>query len=127
MTEPTPNDRQEDLIENTEGLYLVDAGPGTGKTFAITRRYGTIVDQPDVDQFVEMVVEIVGFDIDRGLEIGSTQFVVGDERAQDPEPRRVADRLLHREILLERQPALLRERRLRLANVLCWLAIGFGH
>ena len=49
MTEPTPNDRQEDLIENTDGLYLVDAGPGTGKTFAITRRYGTIVDQPDVE------------------------------------------------------------------------------
>ena len=49
MTEPTPNDRQQDLIESTEGLYLVDAGPGTGKTFAITRRYGTIVDQPDVE------------------------------------------------------------------------------
>jgi len=49
MTEPSPNDRQEDLIEGTEGLYLVDAGPGTGKTFAITRRYGTIVDQPDVE------------------------------------------------------------------------------
>lgn len=49
MPEPSPNDRQEDLIEGTEGLYLVDAGPGTGKTFAITRRYGTIVDQPDVE------------------------------------------------------------------------------
>jgi len=49
MTEPSPNDRQEDLIEGTEGLYLVDAGPGTGKTFAITRRYGRIVDQPDVE------------------------------------------------------------------------------
>jgi len=49
MTEPTPNDEQERLIENTEGLYLVDAGPGTGKTFAITRRYGTIIDQPSVE------------------------------------------------------------------------------
>jgi superfamily I DNA/RNA helicase len=49
MTEPTPNDRQQKLIESTDGLYLVDAGPGTGKTFAITRRYGTIVDQPDVE------------------------------------------------------------------------------
>ena len=49
MTEPTPNPRQQELIENTEGLYLVDAGPGTGKTFATTRRYGTIVDQPDVE------------------------------------------------------------------------------
>jgi superfamily I DNA/RNA helicase len=49
MTEPTPNPRQQTLIESTDGLYLVDAGPGTGKTFAITRRYGTIVDQPDID------------------------------------------------------------------------------
>ncbi|MDL0145249.1 UvrD-helicase domain-containing protein [Halobacterium salinarum] len=49
MTEPSPNDRQEDLIEGIEGLSLVDAGPGTGKTFAITRRYGTIVEQSDVE------------------------------------------------------------------------------
>ena len=49
MTEPTPNDAQRELIESTEGAYLVDAGPGTGKTFAITRRYGAIVDRPDVE------------------------------------------------------------------------------
>jgi len=49
MTETTPNDEQETLIESTEGLYLVDAGPGAGKTFAITRRYGNIIDQPDVE------------------------------------------------------------------------------
>ncbi|MFB6124951.1 MAG: UvrD-helicase domain-containing protein [Halanaeroarchaeum sp.] len=49
MTAPEPNARQRELIERTEGLYLVDAGPGTGKTFAITRRYANIVSQPDVD------------------------------------------------------------------------------
>lgn len=49
MTDPTPNDGQRELIDNTSGPYLVDAGPGTGKTFAITRRYGTIVDQPDIE------------------------------------------------------------------------------
>ena len=49
MTEPTPNPKQQKLIESTDGLYLVDAGPGTGKTFAITRRYGTIVDQSGVE------------------------------------------------------------------------------
>ncbi|WP_434522215.1 UvrD-helicase domain-containing protein [Halorubrum sp. AS12] len=49
MTEPTPNDRQRELIESTEGVYLVDAGPGTGKTFAIARRYGRIVDRPGVE------------------------------------------------------------------------------
>ena len=49
MTDPTPNDRQRELIENTEGTYLVDAGPGTGKTFAVARRYGRIVDRPEVE------------------------------------------------------------------------------
>lgn len=47
--EPTPNRAQGELIDSTEGTYLVDAGAGTGKTFAITRRYAEIVDQPDVE------------------------------------------------------------------------------
>jgi len=97
------------------------------KTLAVGGPSLALVDKPDIDQFVEMVVEIVGFDVDRGLEIGSTQFVVGDERAQDPEPRRVADRLLHSEILLKRQPAILGKRWFWLTNLLCWMAIGFGH
>jgi hypothetical protein len=59
----------------------------------------------------------VGLDIDRGLEIGSTQFLVDDGHAEDPEPRRVADRLLHREVLLERQPTLFGERRVELMNL----------
>jgi len=46
---PTPNAQQRELIENTEGIYVVDAGAGTGKTFAVTRRYASIVDQPDVE------------------------------------------------------------------------------
>ncbi|PSP68569.1 ATP-dependent DNA helicase [Halobacteriales archaeon QS_1_69_70] len=49
MTDIEPNEQQRQLIENTEGLYLVDAGAGTGKTFAVTRRYANIVDQPEVD------------------------------------------------------------------------------
>ncbi|TKX75215.1 ATP-dependent helicase [Halorubrum sp. GN11_10-6_MGM] len=49
MSGPTPNDAQRELIESTEGTYLVDAGPGTGKTFAVTRRYGRIVDRQDVE------------------------------------------------------------------------------
>jgi ATP-dependent helicase/nuclease subunit A len=44
-----PNPKQQELIENTEGCYLVDAGPGTGKTFTITRRYAEIVEQDGVD------------------------------------------------------------------------------
>jgi superfamily I DNA/RNA helicase len=47
MSEPNPAQRE--LIEGTEGLYLVDAGAGTGKTFALTRRYVEIVDQPGVE------------------------------------------------------------------------------
>ncbi|WP_144902206.1 UvrD-helicase domain-containing protein [Halobellus captivus] len=49
MTGLEPNRRQRELIENTDGIYLVDAGAGTGKTFAVTRRYATIVDQSSVE------------------------------------------------------------------------------
>jgi len=49
MSDPTPNDAQRRLIENTEGVSLVDAGPGTGKTFAVARRYGQIVDRAGVE------------------------------------------------------------------------------
>ncbi|WP_123619205.1 exodeoxyribonuclease V subunit beta [Halorubrum sp. CSM-61] len=48
MTDLTPNPAQRRLIENTEGTYVVDAGAGTGKTFAITRRYARILEADDV-------------------------------------------------------------------------------
>jgi len=48
-TEITPNDRQQELIDATEGTYLVDAGAGTGKTLTVTRRYANILDQDDVE------------------------------------------------------------------------------
>lgn len=44
-SEVSPNKQQKELIENTDGLYLVDAGAGTGKTFTITRRYLRLLDQ----------------------------------------------------------------------------------
>jgi len=47
MTEP--NDQQQDLIDSTQGIHVVDAGAGTGKTFTVTRRYAEIVDQDDVE------------------------------------------------------------------------------
>jgi len=46
---PEPNDAQRALIEGVEGIHLVDAGAGTGKTFALTRRYANIVDGADVE------------------------------------------------------------------------------
>ena len=49
MSEFPPNDKQQTLIDSTEGIYLVDAGAGTGKTFTVTRRYASIIDQDDVD------------------------------------------------------------------------------
>ena len=49
MSEFTPNPGQRELIDSTEGTYLVDAGAGTGKTFSITRRYAGIVDEEAVD------------------------------------------------------------------------------
>ncbi|UIO99779.1 ATP-dependent helicase [Halobaculum sp. CBA1158] len=47
MSEPTPNEDQRHLIESTEGIYRVDAGAGTGKTFAVTRRYARILETTD--------------------------------------------------------------------------------
>jgi ATP-dependent helicase/nuclease subunit A len=44
----TPNDAQRELIDTTDGVVRVDAGAGTGKTFAVTRRYAEILGQPDV-------------------------------------------------------------------------------
>ncbi|QSG11525.1 ATP-dependent exoDNAse (exonuclease V) beta subunit (contains helicase and exonuclease domains) [Halapricum desulfuricans] len=44
---PTPNAGQTKLIESLDGTYLVDAGAGTGKTFAITRRYANILATTD--------------------------------------------------------------------------------
>ena len=38
-------DPQQDLIESTEGIYLVDAGAGTGKTYSIVNRYKNIIDK----------------------------------------------------------------------------------
>ncbi|SDZ78841.1 ATP-dependent exoDNAse (exonuclease V) beta subunit (contains helicase and exonuclease domains) [Haloplanus vescus] len=49
MTDLEPNDQQRELIDSTDGLYLVDAGAGTGKTFTVTRRYANIVSQPGVE------------------------------------------------------------------------------
>lgn len=46
MTEESgegPKGRQVELVENTEGIYLADAGPGTGKTFTVTHRYVEIL------------------------------------------------------------------------------------
>lgn len=43
------NTQQRKLIQNTEGIYLVDAGAGTGKTFTITRRYANILNNKDID------------------------------------------------------------------------------
>jgi superfamily I DNA/RNA helicase len=50
MTEFSPNKQQKQLIENTEGIYLVDAGAGTGKTFTITRRYINILEDQEPEE-----------------------------------------------------------------------------
>lgn len=49
MTEFTPNDRQQELIDAIDGVHVVDAGAGTGKTFTITRRYANLLRQDDVE------------------------------------------------------------------------------
>ncbi|WP_336361582.1 UvrD-helicase domain-containing protein [Haladaptatus sp. ZSTT2] len=49
MSEISPNPRQQELIDATDGIHLVDAGAGTGKTFAITHRYANILSQDKVE------------------------------------------------------------------------------
>lgn len=47
MSELSPNEQQKRLIESIDGVYLVDAGAGTGKTFATTRRYAQILSETE--------------------------------------------------------------------------------
>jgi len=42
---PEPKGNQKKLIKNTKGVYLVDAGAGTGKTFTVSRRYAELLDR----------------------------------------------------------------------------------
>ena len=48
MTDFSPNPEQQKLIDSHEGIYKVDAGAGTGKTYAITLRYAEILQEKDV-------------------------------------------------------------------------------
>jgi ATP-dependent exoDNAse (exonuclease V) beta subunit len=43
-----PNMSQKTISEMVDGFYVVDAGPGTGKTFTVVRRYVNILKKPDV-------------------------------------------------------------------------------
>lgn len=44
MSEFKPNQKQQECIDNTEGKYLVLAGPGTGKTFTIIERMKSMIE-----------------------------------------------------------------------------------
>ena len=48
MTEFSPNTEQQNLIDSHEGIYKVDAGAGTGKTFTVTLRYAEILEKKAV-------------------------------------------------------------------------------
>lgn len=43
MSEWTPNDQQRDIAEDIDGMMVVDAGPGTGKTETMIHRYANII------------------------------------------------------------------------------------
>ena len=46
---PEPNERQKECIYNTRlGKYLVIAGPGTGKTFTVTRKIKYMIEEENV-------------------------------------------------------------------------------
>ncbi len=42
------NPQQDEVIKNTEGIYVVDAGAGTGKTYSITKRYLEIIQKEGI-------------------------------------------------------------------------------
>ena len=42
------NESQKRIAEHSEGMLVVDAGPGTGKTHTIVRRYVNLISKPDV-------------------------------------------------------------------------------
>jgi superfamily I DNA/RNA helicase len=48
MTDLSPNPEQQELIDSHDGIYKVDAGAGTGKTFTVTLRYAEILEEKDV-------------------------------------------------------------------------------
>jgi len=47
-----PNNEQKKLIESLNGLYLVDAGAGTGKTFSVTERYVNLLNDHNPDDIL---------------------------------------------------------------------------
>ena len=49
MSEFEPNEGQQELIDATTGIHVVDAGAGTGKTFTITRRYANLLDREEIE------------------------------------------------------------------------------
>jgi ATP-dependent helicase/nuclease subunit A len=42
------NPKQEEVIKNINGIYVVDAGAGTGKTYSITKRYLEIIQKENI-------------------------------------------------------------------------------
>lgn len=44
-----PNKFQQRIIDTTEGMIVVDAGPGTGKTSTIVERYCKLLEKKDLD------------------------------------------------------------------------------
>lgn len=46
------NPKQDEVAENINGIYVVDAGPGTGKTHTITKRYLNILNSADIDDIL---------------------------------------------------------------------------
>ena len=49
MSDVTPTREQAAVIEQSDGIVVVDAGAGTGKTFTITQRYARLIASGDID------------------------------------------------------------------------------
>jgi ATP-dependent exoDNAse (exonuclease V) beta subunit (contains helicase and exonuclease domains) len=49
VTQEPLNEAQQRLVDSHDGIYKVDAGPGTGKTRSVTQRFADILDTEDVE------------------------------------------------------------------------------
>lgn len=48
LKEITPNEKQQACIDNIDGFYMVLAGPGTGKTFTLTKRIKAMIEDKGI-------------------------------------------------------------------------------
>ena len=115
ISTPTSNGVLLKAAENRNG-YLAEHGCAVVRVQPVLSPFGTLafLDEPDVDEFVQVVVERAVVDLDGFFEFFRTHLPAVDEPIEDLVPGSVTDRGMHVEILLQGQHAVLGEQILRI-------------